>query len=260
MELTGHVTEDVLIAYFCGDLGPERGRRLEQHVANCQPCAREYRVHKELFAGLVHMLAPADQPRNPRTIREALQSALQTNRIDYSILYPTNFVPTLLACSHKGLVCVMMGDFSGFEFVEKLKSRFPNQWIVESFDRTEPFRQQFEAYFARRSAEFEMPIDDTLITTDFRRQVLFALRDIPYGHFITYGELARRIGKPKASRAVGNALGNNPLPIVLPCHRVVAAEGNLGGFTGGIELKIKLLELEGATFSASSRQLDLFFT
>ena len=89
-------------------------------------------------------------------------------------------------------------------------------------------------------------------------KVLFALLEIPYGHFVTYGELARRIGKPKASRAVGGALGANPLPIVLPCHRVVAGEGKLGGFTGGLDLKIKLLDLEGANFAASARQLDMF--
>ncbi len=80
--------------------------------------------------------------------------------------------------------------------------------------------------------------------TDFQRSVWFALADIPYGETVSYAELARAVGRPKAFRAVGQANGHNPLPIVLPCHRVIASGGGLGGYGGGLELKEQLLALE----------------
>ena len=91
-----------------------------------------------------------------------------------------------------------------------------------------------------------MPGPDTpilLVGTDFQHRVWSALLDIPTGQTVTYGELAARIGKPKAARAVGTALGANPVPFFVPCHRVVAANG-LGGFTGGLDIKKRLLSIE----------------
>lgn len=258
MELTGHVTEDVMISYFCGDLGEERSRKVERHIGNCSRCAREYEINKMLFAGLISMIKGAGGKPDAHALRQALRENLKENRIYYSIIQPPKFVPVLLATSHIGLVNVIFGDLSHFEFEEKLKAHFPNLWITESFDETEKVRRQFETYFKRERSDFDCKIDDRLISSAFRKTVLFALQEIPYGHFVTYGELARRVGKPKASRAVGGALGANPLPIVLPCHRVVAGEGKLGGFTGGLPLKIKLLDLEGANFSATARQMDMF--
>ena len=86
--------------------------------------------------------------------------------------------------------------------------------------------------------------------TEFQRSVWRQLQEIPYGETISYGELARRVGNPKASRAVGSANGANPLPIVIPCHRVIAGNGTLGGFGGGLPMKQTLLALEqGASIS-----------
>jgi methylated-DNA-[protein]-cysteine S-methyltransferase len=81
--------------------------------------------------------------------------------------------------------------------------------------------------------------------TDFEKQVWGALTKIPYGKSMSYGELAKQIGMPGAARAVGSAAGKNPVPVIIPCHRLIAAEGKLGGFTMGVEEKKKLLELEG---------------
>jgi O-6-methylguanine DNA methyltransferase len=258
MELTGHVNEDLLISYFCGDLGEERSKKLERHTANCSRCDREFHIHKMLFAGLIGMLSGSKDKPDPHALRLALRENLKENRVYYSILYPPNFVPILIACTSHGLANVIMGNFSHFEFEEKLKRSLPKFWVTDSFDETERFRRQFEAYFKHERSEFDFEIDLRLATSAFRKNVLLALRGIPYGHFVTYGELARRIGNPKATRAVGSALGCNPLPIALPCHRVVAGQGKMGGFTGGLDLKIKLLDLEGANFSASTRQMDLF--
>jgi methylated-DNA-[protein]-cysteine S-methyltransferase len=103
-------------------------------------------------------------------------------------------------------------------------------------------RQQLEEYFAGQRREFDLPLDPQ--GTDFQRRVWQRLLDIPYGETTTYGTLARELGDPGASRAVGLANGSNPLPIVIPCHRVIGADGSLTGFGGGLPTKQALLELE----------------
>jgi len=101
---------------------------------------------------------------------------------------------------------------------------------------------QLREYFAGKRASFDLPLAPQ--GTEFQRAVWRQLQGIPYGETISYGELARRIGNPKASRAVGSANGANPLPIVIPCHRVIAGDGTLGGFGGGLPTKQTLLALE----------------
>jgi methylated-DNA-[protein]-cysteine S-methyltransferase len=104
---------------------------------------------------------------------------------------------------------------------------------------------QLHAYFAGDLIEFDLPLD--LDGTEFQRQCWLALATIPYGQTVSYGEQARRLGLgPDAARAVGAANGQNPLPLVLPCHRVIGADGSLTGFGGGLHLKRFLLEHEGA--------------
>ena len=102
--------------------------------------------------------------------------------------------------------------------------------------------RQLGEYFAKMRVEFDLPLATE--GTPFQRSVWRVLREIPYGATISYGELARRVGNPKASRAVGSANGKNPLPIVIPCHRVIASDGTLGGFGGGLPAKEALLALE----------------
>ena len=101
---------------------------------------------------------------------------------------------------------------------------------------------QLEEYFGGARREFSVPLSPR--GTDFQRAVWQALRAIPYGETLSYGELARRLGS--APRAVGAANGSNPLPIIVPCHRVIGADGSLTGFGGGLDIKRALLELEGA--------------
>ena len=101
---------------------------------------------------------------------------------------------------------------------------------------------QLREYFAGRRTEFDLPIETE--GTAFQKRVWKGLQAIPYGETISYVELARRIGNPKAMRAVGSANGRNQIPIVIPCHRVIAADGTLGGFGGGLDVKQRLLDLE----------------
>ena len=123
---------------------------------------------------------------------------------------------------------------------------FPNRPLQGQCDpgRCSAVRRQLEEYFRGQRQKFNLPLAPS--GTAFQQRVWRALQDIPYGQTESYGDLARRLGKPKASRAVGSANGANPIPIVIPCHRVIASNGGLGGYAGGLALKRQLLKLEGA--------------
>lgn len=109
----------------------------------------------------------------------------------------------------------------------------------------DPIVRELRRYFAGEPVRFENLSLDLGESTEFERKVYGATRSIPFGKVATYGQIAKAIGKPKAARAVGQALGNNPIAIVIPCHRVIASDGGLGGFTGGLHWKKKLLRHEG---------------
>ena len=104
--------------------------------------------------------------------------------------------------------------------------------------------RELRSYFAGRLHEFTVPVD-LVLATPFTREVLTALRSVPRGSVTTYGALAAQLGRPRGARAVGGAVGRNPVPVVVPCHRVVASGGGLGGFSGGLAKKRSLLRLEG---------------
>jgi len=117
--------------------------------------------------------------------------------------------------------------------------------MLESPARLDRIRRELDEYFEGERTRFEFPIDWRLIS-GFATRVLRATARVPYGRLVTYREVARRAGSPNAYRAAGNALGSNPIPIVVPCHRVVREGGGLGGYTGGLDRKRLLLRLEGA--------------
>lgn len=107
-----------------------------------------------------------------------------------------------------------------------------------------PAARELAEYFSGQRREFTVPLDFRFVS-GFRAEVLRELARVPFGETTTYGELARKVGNPKAVRAVGSACANNPLPLLVPCHRVLRADGTLGGYRGGLEAKCLLLELEG---------------
>ncbi|MEP6477563.1 MAG: methylated-DNA--[protein]-cysteine S-methyltransferase [Actinomycetota bacterium] len=117
--------------------------------------------------------------------------------------------------------------------------------ILESAAATDEARRELEEFFQAERTRFAVKVDRRLIR-GIARDVLRATSAIPYGRMSTYGAVARQIGRPTAARAVGRALGSNPIPIVIPCHRVIGASGALTGYAGGLERKIALLELEGS--------------
>ena len=115
--------------------------------------------------------------------------------------------------------------------------------MLEAPRRLDGPRRELDDYFGGRRREFDLPLDRRLMS-DFMRRVLSATATIPFGSVSTYGAVAREAGSPRGSRAAGNALGSNPMPIVIPCHRVLHADGGIGGYTGGLDRKRTLLELE----------------
>jgi methylated-DNA-[protein]-cysteine S-methyltransferase len=125
------------------------------------------------------------------------------------------------------------------ELAERVSPR-----ILEAPERTDEVRRQLDAYFAGDRTTFDLPIDWRLVR-GFAGQVLRATARIPFGSVSSYRDVATEAGSPNAYRAAGNALGSNPIPIVVPCHRVLHAGGGMGGYTGGLERKRYLLELEG---------------
>jgi methylated-DNA-[protein]-cysteine S-methyltransferase len=113
-------------------------------------------------------------------------------------------------------------------------------------ERDDEVAGELDEYFAGRRRGFTVPVDLGGVTSPFRRQVLETLhRDVDYGETVSYGELAVMAGRPRAARAVGSAMATNPVPIVVPCHRVLAAAGRIGGYGGGLAMKRSLLAIEG---------------
>lgn len=151
----------------------------------------------------------------------------------------------LLAKTPAGLVRLAYLDYSGEDAVlADLAARVSPRVLAAPRKLDEP-RRELDEYFAGRRKQFEIPIDWTL-TRGFGRRVLQATALIPFGSVSSYQRVAAEAGSPRGSRAAGNALGSNPLPIVVPCHRVLHAGGGLGGYTGGLERKRLLLGVEGA--------------
>ncbi|MFI2409481.1 methylated-DNA--[protein]-cysteine S-methyltransferase [Streptomyces sp. NPDC018947] len=160
----------------------------------------------------------------------------------------TGIGPLLLAATGDGLVNVVFHatDTVRDRALERLASRLGTRPVEAPGSPllAEAIRQ-VEAYFAGERHGFDLPLDWSL-TAGFNRQVLRELESgVPYGSVVGYGELAGRLGRPGAAQAVGLAMGANPLPVVVPCHRVVENDGGIGGFGGGVDTKRKLLALEG---------------
>lgn len=174
-----------------------------------------------------------------------LRSTLEAETVYYDRLSETMVGDLWIAVTEEGLAAV---EFGGAEaaFVERLAERTRRR-PLRSAVRTEEASRELREYLQGRRRTFSLPVDLRHVTP-FQRSVLQAARAIPAGQVATYGQIGRRIGRPRAARAIGQALGSNPVPIVVPCHRVLASDGSLGGYSGrgGIRTKRRLLQLEGA--------------
>jgi methylated-DNA-[protein]-cysteine S-methyltransferase len=165
--------------------------------------------------------------------------------IYYDFLSKSMMGDALIAASKKGLCAVIFGKRTKKGFVKQLMKMFPTEPVQRRPGLIRPYRQELKDYFAGGLTEFTQPVDLSAVHGPFQRKVLRRLARLPFGQVISYGELASRSGSPRGARAVGAAMAANPLPVVIPCHRVIETRGKLGGYSGGVANKKKLLAHEG---------------
>ena len=163
------------------------------------------------------------------------------DKVTYSI-FNTSFGLCGLVCSKKGIVRFILPGMTE----DEIMSAFSLQSSAFSKGRFREIKESVKRYFDGEMIDFNFPLDLSY-TTAFQRSVYKITKTIPYGEVKSYKWVAKKIGLPDASRAVGGALSRNPIPLLIPCHRVVREDGGMGGFTahGGIDLKMKMLKIEG---------------
>jgi methylated-DNA-[protein]-cysteine S-methyltransferase len=216
-------------------------------------------------AGLAAWLGDSDDGQKPGKVLEMIDLRYQTGPSDAQISAALENLDRRLDDADEGIVYysyledqrvgklfVGMTDHGlvSLQFVDtedEFRARIEQRRIVYAPEKLEDATQQVGEYLRGERKAFQLPVDLSSMTP-FQQTVLNEVTNVPRGEVVTYGDLARRIGKPRAARAVGQALGSNPVPIVVPCHRVIASDGSLGGYSGrrGVETKEALLTLEGA--------------
>jgi methylated-DNA-[protein]-cysteine S-methyltransferase len=163
--------------------------------------------------------------------------------VSYSI-EPSPVGDLVVAVTPRGLIRVAYGAEERADTVLEELARRVSPRVLEAPAALDEVRRELDEYFEGKRTSFDVPVDWRL-HDGFSRRVLRATHRIPYGKLLTYAQVAAKAGSPRGSRAAGNALGSNRIPIVVPCHRVVRTGGMLGGYTGGVERKEYLLGLEG---------------
>jgi methylated-DNA-[protein]-cysteine S-methyltransferase len=189
--------------------------------------------------------AAPDREQATRVAQRAAKRAAEQGLAD--VAYATTDTPLgelLVATTSRGLVRIGFPSEGHDGVLADLAARLSPR-IVEAPGQLDAVRRELDEYFERERREFDLPLDWRL-SHGFRSKVLHGISGIPYGETATYAEMAAEAGSPNAYRAAGSACGSNPIPVVVPCHRVVPTGGGLGGYGGGLDLKKYLLRLEGA--------------
>jgi methylated-DNA-[protein]-cysteine S-methyltransferase len=201
------------------------------------------------IASALRRSAPAGGPEGDpaaEAARRLAERAAAENLADV-VYTPADspFGELLLAGTKRGIVRLAFPEEDVDSVLERISRRLSPR-IVEAPGRLDRARRELDEYFAGRRRGFDVEIDWSLVGGPFGRKVLRVASEIPYGGVLSYREVASDAGSPRGSRAAGNALGSNPVPIIVPCHRVLHSGGGLGGYGGGLDRKRWLLELEGA--------------
>ena len=190
-------------------------------------------------------------PKRPPLDRDAAAAAAARFAIiaEPDVAYAVVDTPVgkvVAARTKRGLASLGYADHHGGveQFIEELSAGLSPR-ILEAPARLDDVRRELDEYFEGRRRGFDVPIDLSLVRTPFSKRLLRATARIPFGETRTYRDMAAAAGNPLAVRAAGNALGHNPIPIVVPCHRVLRTGGSIGGYTGGLDRKIRLLATEG---------------
>jgi methylated-DNA-[protein]-cysteine S-methyltransferase len=230
------IVEEAIPAMVIGDLSETDVHAIDKHCVTCRSCAE---TRSTWETGLAEPILPPDYgPPEPAKV-------LGLHKGHYGLME-----------SPVGDLLIVVTD-DGVADISYLASRDREERFAELEERgilatersalVEPVREQLREYFTRHRSTFSLPVD-LYGVTPFTRSVLEATSEVPFGHVKTYQNIAIKIGKPGASRAVGNALGRNPVPVIVPCHRVVRADGSMGWYTGGAHIKQALLDIEGVSF------------
>jgi methylated-DNA-[protein]-cysteine S-methyltransferase len=202
-------------------------------------------VHRDLK----RLSGRADAERASRdAAQELARRAASGGQVDVAVATMESPIGELtVAVTPRGLVTVAFeGEDRDVLFDRLARELSPR--VMEATAPTDEARRELEGYFAGERQRFDVKVDRALIGP-FARKVLQATSRVGYGQLATYGEIANKIDRPNAARAVGSALGSNPIPIVIPCHRIVGANGRLTGYAGGLSRKEALLRLEGSLLS-----------
>ncbi|HKH22777.1 MAG TPA: methylated-DNA--[protein]-cysteine S-methyltransferase [Solirubrobacterales bacterium] len=186
-----------------------------------------------------------------RAIQGMLSHAERDGLIDVAYAeVDSPFGKLLVARTDRGVVRLALpterGQQRSRDVVLKELATIVSPRVLESPKALDDERRELDDYFEGRRRRFEVPVDWSLTTPGFRSRALHAVAHIPYGKTKTYTEIAKEAGNPRASRAAGTACGRNPVPLIVPCHRVVQSGGGIGNYGGGPEMKRALLDLEGA--------------
>jgi methylated-DNA-[protein]-cysteine S-methyltransferase len=195
------------------------------------------------MSGIEDALRSEDRDLAP-SIDAVLARAEAEGLVDVAYAYEDSPIGRLtLAATPQGLVRIAFQREDDDEVLEELATRISPR-VLQAPRRLDEVRRELEEYFDGRRTDFDLPLDRSL-SRGFRRAAQEAISDIPFGQVATYRDIATAAGNPRATRAAGTACATNPIPLVVPCHRVLAAGGRIGGYAGGLEVKHFLLRLEG---------------
>jgi methylated-DNA-[protein]-cysteine S-methyltransferase len=238
--------EPDLVAVAAGEAASPAAHVVAEHVAGCAPCRDElerYRVVEGMVADLKR--APVEG-RDSTLARAELGSRLADLRsrlVSFGV-FSSPIGPVLIARTEQGVSMVEYLESPGA--AGSRLSRLAGADVVEDAARTESLHRDLLDYLGGRRTELEWPLDLRWVRGEFQRRVLQATSELPYGAVTSYARIARVIGAPRAMRAVAQALRWNPVPIAIPCHRVIGSSGDLTGYAGNkVALKQRLLALEG---------------
>jgi len=238
---------DDLLAAAMGEAAPGTSQRVERHLAACGSCRQEFQEYRAVD-GAVAVLReeplPSGRLAQARQQLETRLADLRSRLLLYRI-FPSPLGHILIARSEQGISLVEYLERGTSLRASRLRHE-PGVEMVEAGGELEAFYRELSEYLEGRRKRLEWPLDLRLARSDFHRTVLQATAAVPYGAVIPYAGIAQEVGKASAVRAVAQALRWNPLPIVIPCHRVIGTSGALTGYSGNkVGLKQRLLSLEG---------------
>jgi methylated-DNA-[protein]-cysteine S-methyltransferase len=242
---------EAMPARVVGDLSDNDVSWLLEHTDDCNYCANELKRYDRLGEALTAVGAIDAETYDPPPVKLPRRDRVWYTRIDSPI------GELILAATPEGLREIEFGSqVSESDFVTRQRERGLEPVRLERIENASPEVQailrhaasELNEYFGGQRARFDVPLDWGSMAP-FQRAVLEATVSVPFGHVETYAGIARKIGKPGATRAVGNALGRNPIPVIVPCHRVIRSDATIGGYTGGLGIKHRLLTIEGVTLT-----------